>query len=115
MSAEKMVSEREAVLRERHAFITGANLPSFLLSKSIPAIAAERYPLPTVTRPRVVTDENGEEWSIGPTGLLQHRDPTVSEWKRGLVSQTGRAFVADKARVALWTDLFANPTEQVDE
>jgi hypothetical protein len=60
---DKTVTEREAVLRERAAFVAG------LLDAYIPAAHAEfapgaaaravrRYPLPKVTRPRVVRSQH---------------------------------------------------------
>lgn len=72
MSAPPMVSEREAVLRERAAFVKGRNSPwtvarveagpnNTVLAQVEPAekIAAREYPLPQKERPRVVTYDIG--------------------------------------------------------
>ncbi len=75
--------------------------------------AAEVYPLPKVTRPRVVRDPEFCEfkWSMGGHGLmLQQFDRKPEHYPR-----PGEGLDATRSRVVVWADLLANPTEEVDE
>jgi hypothetical protein len=109
------VSEREAVLRERRAFIAGrcdgypdeSTTPARVLLES----AARRYPLPTVERPRVVQDPHSEglAWRVVDNGLQYRRDGLA--WRTSDES----CWTFSPARVALWADLFARPTELVED
>jgi hypothetical protein len=76
--------------------------------------AAMTYPLPKVTRPRVVRDPRGiSSWGVRvPDGLTTpaiHLVTDGGEW-----CPTGWSHVASAERVALWADLLARPTEEVD-
>jgi hypothetical protein len=123
------VTERDAVLRERAAFVRGVN--SLFLQEEIPAsdamtaaverveaYATEWYPLPKVTRPRVVRDcaafTTTEEWSV-IDGTLRYRHRPDAEWARWGDFRGISTAAPLPERVELWADLFANPTEEVDE
>lgn len=127
MSDDKTVTEREAVLRERAAFAHGAYwawLNNYAESSGakfnhegyVDLRAAERYPLPTITRPRVVRDprSKGYEWQcVG--GALQWRYPdTMESWSSW---DSGGAYIWTPVpdRVKLWADLLQNPLEEVQE
>lgn len=112
--ADKTVTEREAVLRERTGYYAGyvdgvcAADPGAVISPShIQERAAKRFPLPKVTRPRVVADSEGNAWRV-VDGNLECRD-AVNEWTR--VRHCG--ITAERLR--MWADLLANPTEEVEE
>lgn len=63
MSDEKTVTEKEAILRERAAFVFGAKRWPDMQNVCVEE-AKRRYPLPLITRPRVVTDKDGSEWRV---------------------------------------------------
>jgi len=101
------ISEKDAVLREREAFTTGVY--AVLGSNTVEQEATRRYPLPKVTRPRVVQDPVNprREWRcVG--GKMQTREDTLAWYDVTEVRISA-------PHVALWADLLANPTEEVDE
>lgn len=115
MSDKPTVTEREVVLRERKAYVAGWRDVNRLDGD----MAATRlYPLPSITRPRVVKDPAypSYEWRV-VDGLLEwRRDPYSSGW---VSIETAGGFIgiyaATKQRVAVWADLLSNPTEEVTE
>lgn len=123
MTEQKMVSEKEAVRRERAAFEAGAHwrfcralhavkrIPP--LDESTPGIyhmeAAERYPLPKVERPRVVaTDGGSAQWRV-KNGEMQCLAQNGRTWLLGAAHHVTRE------RLAVWADLFASPNELVED
>jgi hypothetical protein len=128
--SDKTVTEREAVLRERAAFAEGASwqryrgpsadvLASARLSLT-EAEAAHTYPLPRVTRPRVVRDPHddyGQEWRV-VNGRLEFRPP-YGQWgeahKRTDAIYDGSCLFPTLERIRMWADLLANPTETVED
>ncbi len=131
MTTDKTVTEREAVMRERAAFVKGRSYAEPHGDDDV-CNAAKRngkpcawcemkaeveYPLPKVTRPRVVRDPhaNSYEWSIRERGNAQWRrvnghnriwlDPGDAETQ----------WVMSRERITMLADLLANPTETVDE
>lgn len=106
--ADKMVTEREAVLRERGAFIVGARLVSPpRRNDTLLAETKARYPLPLITRPRVVTDNEGVEWRIVDE-VLQTRVRPKGDWGSWMPKISWQ-------RIDLLADLTANPTEQIPD
>lgn len=109
MADGKMVTEREAVKRERAAFALG-----WMRSRPIheareeEKVAAELYPLPKVERPREVKIGNDTMRVVGGVSCFKTKSGGVWEWQRGYIAVRS----ADEARLAL--DLFENPTELVD-
>lgn len=112
------VTERDAVLREREAFARGAGwrwtqVPSEVMDKvalggdsyaMYEKAAAQQFPLPKVTRARVVQDPifAGITWSVKdgiarPSRVL---DPSLP---------------VNLTRALMWANLLANPTEEVEE
>lgn len=136
MSDVKMVSEVEAVKREREAFKAGSAWERQVVVDEHGTNAARKaaalYPLPKAKRLRAVSDMAegvSYEWRY-ITGVLQFRYVnsvgTATEWRtmlgrsgdRGPDNEKpeyyGTAFKPTAARVALWADLIANPTEEVE-
>ena len=128
MSTPKMYTEAEVVRRERAAFVDGANFvmsaPAATRSDGeIRERLAEEYPLPTVTRPRVVPCPtnprrefrvvNGDlETRIKPSYVASFDGGRACEWGRVTDSEV-ESVPANADRVRVWADLFANPTEKV--
>lgn len=114
------VTEREAVLRERAAYLWGwrQGRPVGCFEGDANREAERRYPLPKVTRRRRVLD---------PHGLAVFSDPvfwTVLDGQRkGVFAVHGDGCSAryqgmpavTPERNALWADLLANPTEEVED
>lgn len=139
----KMVSEVEAVRRERKAYEDGAvcwageararsefRCGTVTLA-GIQQDAACKYPLPLVTRPRVVRDTvtypdgstSEYEWCVLSDGQLVRRlvhrggGPPLAwapaaEWRN--LSDL-HAFAPTPKRIAMWADLLAHPTETVED
>jgi hypothetical protein len=112
MSGPKMVTEREAVARERAAFVEGViycTAQSDTLNYEPYAQRERLYPLPKVSRPRVVRDPHGAAhfWTVRD-GRIR---PSV-HWSANDL-QTIEAITPE--RVALWADLLANPNEIVED
>lgn len=120
--------EREAVKRERAAWIAGARetSPSIIadMQGEVGAdfwqnAAKRRYPLPKVTRPRVVVDGDRDEWRI-KDGALQFRYESRAKVygaeDEGWQEPTPSAFnSANWVRVQpALADLLANPLETVE-
>lgn len=108
-----MPTEREAVERERKAWDEAAYRLSCCGAGSQESnrLRDNLYPLPKTTRPRVVRDPHASvlHWRFREEKL---------EWCDGLDEDLWwnepRAAVTP-ARVALWADLIARPTEDVEE
>lgn len=120
MSDEKRYSERELVMAQREAFIRGAryerdNDETTCAATRIPDAANMHFPLPRVSRPRVVRDETGMfqcNWRV-VAGALEC--DTGTGWQRTDRddSHDTRMFVHAE-RVRLLADLLAHPTEDVE-
>lgn len=100
--------EREKILAQRQAFIAGVEFRDLYCpcnERRVTGPEAEakaRYPLPRMLRPRVVKDPEFQhcEWRV-----------CGGELSAGAY---GQLFTPTPARVAMWADLLANPTELVD-
>jgi hypothetical protein len=124
MADAKMVSEREAILRERAAVNEALRVlcqrggERFL--GALPqdwegslTFAAKLHPLPQVERPRVVPDGQGLAWRM-VCGLLEFRweqEPRDRNWYKA----TENVVEITHPRIRLWADLLANPTELVSD
>lgn len=137
--SEKTVTEREAVMRERAAFERGYCTCPFTFSKGdavadmevhdarerscLSAVIAREYPLPKVTRFRVVPDPLSPcvDWRVigvcgEPTLMCRTNDEEGrSIWKVYPIDNGGVHHMPTTERVKLWADLLANPTEMVDD
>jgi hypothetical protein len=87
---------------------------------SIRMALALRYPLPTITRVRRVKDPVGiQVWEVraGELGFTSGRSPNecfhTLESEKYLVK--GTVWEPTLARIKLWADLLANPTETVED
>jgi hypothetical protein len=125
MSDEKKYTEREVIQRERRAFCEGVSAGPVMGEPWLGtgAEAVKRYPLPKVTRPRVVAD---------PHSWLVERDEAFGKvavyWTvasaaaavnpcdhDGVLLQAPTPMARPTAaRIALWADLLARPTEEVE-
>lgn len=107
------VTEREAVERERAAFCEGAE--SLYVRDEIPGAvysayaevrdsAPAKYPLPKITRERIKRDPSnaGWRWCVRGGAIALYDSDSLP-----MCTPTPE-------RTALWADLLANPTEQVD-
>jgi len=76
--------------------------------------AETTYPLPRVTRPRVVRDDGWPivDWQSDGLNLYWRYDGGL--WVRYPQGVIERGPWPTKERVALWADLIANPTETVE-
>lgn len=122
MSAEKKHTDRDLVKARRDAYVSCLLGPhvrhSHTLSESIEA-AKLVYPMPKVTRPRIVQDPHDfKVWRMSESGA-------AAVWAR---ADSGPAFssqlkwivllgdiIATAERIAMWEDLRANPTELVED
>lgn len=111
MSEQPTVTERQAVERERAAWVEGAicwaggavSGPGILSE-----LAAQTYPMPKITRPRVVVDEFGVEWTVVDGEVV----PNVYGAGGG---SSAADYNTTTKRILLWADLLNNPTEEVEE
>jgi len=119
MTDPKLVTERNAVLRERTAYVRGRHesLTARPMVQSeareYEKEAASRYPLPKVTRARVVQDphDSSMHWRVGDERYTPLQfSVNGGSWQYGL----GSMCATDK-RVRVWADLLANPTEEVED
>jgi hypothetical protein len=113
------ISEKDAILRERAAFLRGVN--ELFIQTEIAATeaiiaacnrveerAADHYPLPKVTRPRVVTDSEGDAWRWTPERGLEWCSPGI-DWN------TADASMINDACRCVVAGILANPTEETEE
>lgn len=131
MSDEKKYTERELVLAKRHAFVDGSywgyKASQEAAAKSVGVLGAwsradadmaseSAYPFPKVTRPRVVQDPHDSTITYRAVDdLLEYNDGLRGFIDIGSTSETwSNDNYPTKARVVLWADLLANPTEEVE-
>ncbi len=122
MAEPKLYTEREKVDAERDAFVNGASWgesltnplvrPSGFLETSRTE-ARLRYRRAKVTRPRVVTDDNGIFWRV-VSGRFEYAWPGHNVWK-----DARAAYAVDPgmtpARVRMLNALLDSPTEEVPD
>ena len=118
MTQDKTLSEREAVLRERQAWIAGQEAACWRdpateaqAMRRVVTEAAARYPLPTVERPRILWDSQSVAWRVVEGDTIQWTyHPDVPEgWLNAEIGQ-GHMFITAE-RVKMLADLLARPTE----
>ena len=116
MASENRYTERDLVLAKREGFKDGAEVVFTHFGCSLGSVAGvrwrgsgplavERYPLPRVTRPRVVTLGCGHEYRICD-GRLEWRTHENGSW----MTLHNIAHMMDELR-----HLLAHPTEEVDD
>ena len=113
-----VLAKREAYMLGRHESLTVGHM-TLAERAAYARDAASRYPLPKVTRARLVEDphddggwyvEDGEVlWTATGNARCGVRIEHTKDFQR----KTLRAITP--ARVAVWSDLLANPTEEVEE
>jgi hypothetical protein len=94
MKTEEIIALRQAFVELRRAFCS-----------SVPADEAAKiaYPMPTVTRPRVVSREDFEYKIVDGRVLYRHRQVDVQWW----------VYISEDM-LAVLQNLLANPTEEVE-
>lgn len=80
------------------------------------AIKDRLYPLPKVTRPRVLKDRFGVDWRMAGN-VLENRERDGREWRTTLAPTDcdGTSYLGTADRVKLWADLLARPNEEVED
>lgn len=119
-TTEKMVTEKEAVLRQREAYKSGAR--ALYIQEEIPGgdktgvamyrivgRAATEYPLPKVSRPSVAVDVDGDRWRWTDARGLEIAFGDYGEW-----TEAEGFFIADDCRATV-ASVLKNPNELVDE
>ena len=112
MSDEKKYTEKDLVLAMRKGWDECAYRMTLAGggSKESEAMKLACFPLPKVTRPRVVNGPAGRHWAWKlEDGRFWFRNDNRSAWE--LVRD---AWKPTPELVPLWYDLLANPTEEVD-
>ena len=118
MSDEKKYTERDLLLAKREGFMRGAKAawgnPHAGKWNGLSAECDRAYPLPKITRPRVVKDEREGYWYAcdGSLRWSVFGDATGGIEAHG--SFRTELVLPTPTRVAMWADLLANPTEEVD-
>lgn len=119
VSATPHITERDAVMRERRAFSRGAIRwaeDRGMFMAEIQAESERTFPLPKVTRPRVVADPHGDgKWTTETAFGMDNHPPCIAQILRHETVMLPIQAYATAERVALWADLLANPTEEVED
>ena len=117
MSDNQTVTEREAVVRERKAFGLGWRMQreNGGSLREGEGLADRLYPLPSITRPRVVKDPEAKdyEWRFHDGRMQVRRGKNAFDGGGEWVCPCNWQPTAE--RVRLWADLLQNPTEEVTE
>lgn len=118
MSKPKMVTEAEAVRRERAAYLAGLEQHACTQEghDRLKRDVSLHYPLPRITRPRVVRDTSTDgcpiEWRV-TNGNIECRQ-AAGTWYE-VAERGGAKMWITPQRVAFLADLLANPTETVED
>jgi hypothetical protein len=112
---EPLTKREVLVAREAYTRATGAIMT--VDSRTAERWAAREYPLPKVTRPRVVTDAHGVQWSfVSATrfkdALLMAKRPEWTDFRNG--GDMDYPLISLELAPVL-ADLLANPTEEVED
>lgn len=117
MNDEKKYTERDLVMAKREGLRVGLLGEAKQRGNDELEILAKHYfPLPVRVVPRVVDDpepDYDQQWRV-VNGRLQY-SPWRGEWsdaepKNNVGSRTATCMTMTPKRVAMWADLFANPT-----
>ena len=112
-TASRTYTERELVLAQRDAYARGLGEGTQYWGDDAVAKARHEYPLPKVTRPRVVDDPHVFSQFKADGGKLYWRGGNTGWYAFDNVANPP-AFLPTEERVRLWADLLANPTEEVE-
>lgn len=108
------ITERDAVLRERKAAHWGRD-DAYLADRfKFEDVVKRKYPLPLVTRPRVVKDIGRDpdyEWRYVEKRFEGR--PILSAW--GDREWSPRVVMLTPGRMSIAHELWDNPTEEVEE
>lgn len=134
MSDDKKYTLRDMVLAQREAYVRGYH--TYRVDDATTEgregawetdkrdglsarIAARKFPLPKLTRPRVVTSDTGRRFRIVDGQLQTQTSSNGQSWcclangsRVPAAEDTGIKITLE--RIRLWADLLANPTEDVE-
>ena len=123
MTDEKMVPEREAVERERAAYVEcGERMDQYWRwyrcspTWDLEQTAIARYPLPRVTRRRKERDPHGwvSQFSVAVYWTLESKSFEVISCDINGAALALNAIPITPKRIALWKDLIDRPDEEVE-
>jgi hypothetical protein len=115
---EKKYTERDLVMAQREAFARGGYLlrDPFTPRDEWRRRAEREYPLPRVTRARVVRDTAGIAWRVVDGRLEFDRgDERLEPSQQWATTDWYGTLRIGAERIRLWADLLANPTEEVED
>ncbi len=113
MSATLTFTARQVSEMQRAAFVAGAMHATTYPTDTFAVAAASFYPPPKVTRSRVVKDPilGNTQWHV-ERGEIVGEVGDCGHWYT--LTAGDKAFRPVAARVTVWADLLANPTEEVE-
>lgn len=118
MTDEKKYTQRDMVLAQRTAFEEGAHWAwdghwrRDTRPDEYAEAAIQRYPIPKISRPRVMVDRWGMAWKYERESFWYSLGTNPIEWKHN--DEDSVVHELTPGRVALWNNLLARPTEEVD-
>lgn len=113
---EKQLLRREGFLRAKESSLDtahdarcsneggGANCPRCVTQ------AVREFPMPKIARVVVDPCDDNYEWRVEDGALQTRRTPSVA-WRPALHA----GWSLEPQRIAMWADLFASPTELIDD
>lgn len=102
------MTDREKQLLRREGYVAAVRESGgCALADTAQRWAAEKFPLPKVTRPRTVLDPRGIFAAFRVIeGAIQYRQNGSTQW---------HDYVVDESRIRVWYDLLECPTEEVED
>lgn len=98
------IPTKQSILLQREAYAKGLRHAGYSAEGSASA-ARLAYPMPAITRPRVVTLSDGQQYRR-VDGTLEFRERDVFDWRE--------SYITDE-KIATLANLLANPTETVPD
>lgn len=116
MNEEKKHTDRDLVLAQRAAFVAGGHKGYHCGLVNLQRYAQAAYPMPTITRPRLVEDPHcaGKHWAWWDGQLMWTAFGRGGEIPAATMSESMYTGLTPE-RVRLWADLVTTPTETVEE
>lgn len=114
MTRREILIARSAIAKASNHLARFEVVSQDFVREALRSLSDRQFPLPKVTRTRVVSDPNG----VGSWGAKPWRNGKLSIYyvsSDGRWEETFPAHVATAERVAVWADLIANPTEEVPD
>lgn len=121
---DKTEEQRRFVLAQREAYVSGAlreigsvevmRIPGML--RDAREEAARKYPMPPVTRPRVVRSVTGTSYRLGAAGFIESQYHNDTRWNRSGLNEIENIATTTKAmrnNLLAVFNVLDNPTETV--